>query len=109
MNTEINRNLINEVTRHLVKAYNPIAIYLFGSYVWGNPGKSSDIDFFIIVDKSEYDAAERIRIGLRELKHIHADIDILVYTRDEIAAWDNHPSTLVFKVLNKGLKLYEAA
>lgn len=109
MNNEINKNLVNEVTRQLIKAYNPLSIYLFGSYAWGNPDKSSDIDFFIIVEKSEYDAAERIRIGLRELKHIHADIDILVYTKDEIAEWKDHPSTLAFKVLNKGLKLYEAA
>lgn len=67
------------------------------------------MDFFIIVDKSEYDAAERIRIGLRALKDIHADIDILVYTSEEVAAWNTHPSTLAYKVLNKGLKLYEAA
>lgn len=104
-----NKNLIDEVTAHLIKAYNPLSIYLFGSYVWGNPDRSSDIDFFIVVEKSEYDAAERIRIGLRELKHIHADIDILVYTKDEIEGWKSHPSTLAFKVLNMGLKLYEAA
>lgn len=109
MNIEINKQLIEEVTRQLVKAYNPVAIYLFGSYVWGNPERSSDIDFFIIVDNSEYDAAERIRIGLRELKHIHADIDLLVYTRAEVAFWDTHPSTLAYKVINRGLKVYEAA
>lgn len=109
MSTTINKNLIDEVTRHLIRAYNPLAIYLFGSYAWGNPDKSSDIDFFIIVDQSEHDAAERIRIGLRELKDIHADIDILVYTRDEVASRNTHPSTLAYKVLNKGLKLYEAA
>lgn len=109
MSIKINNILIDEVTRHLIKAYNPLAIYLFGSYAWGNPGKSSDIDFLIIVDKSEYDAAERIRIGLRELKDIHADIDILVYTSDEVETRITHPSTLIYKVLNKGVKLYEAA
>jgi predicted nucleotidyltransferase len=109
MNTQINKTLIDEVTRQLVKAYDPLAIYLFGSYAWGSPDKSSDIDFFVIVDKSEYDAAERIRIGLRELKDIHADIDILVYTSAEVATRNTHPSTLTYKVLNKGVKLYEAA
>lgn len=109
MYSEINKSLIEEITRLFIRIYNPVAIYLFGSYVWGNPDKASDIDFFIIVDKSEHDAAERIRIGLRALKHIHADIDLLVYTREEVAIWNNHPSTLVFKVINKGLKLYEAA
>jgi len=109
MTLEMNKALIDEVTKHLIKAYNPLSIYLFGSYVWGIPDKSSDIDFFVIVDKSEYDAAERIRIGLRELKDVHADIDILVYTSDEVASRNTHPSTLIFKVLNKGVKLYEAA
>lgn len=109
MSTEMNKTLIDEVTRHLIKAYNPLSIYLFGSYVWGIPDKSSDIDFFVIVDKSEHDAAERIRIGLMELKDIHADVDILVYTSAEVATRNNHPSTLIYKVLNKGIKLYEAA
>lgn len=109
MNKEIDKTLIDEITKQLIKAYNPLAIYLFGSQVWGAPNKSSDIDFFVIVDKSEFDVAERIRIGLRELKNIHADIDILVYTRDEVAARNTHPSTLTYKVLSKGVKLYEAA
>jgi predicted nucleotidyltransferase len=109
MNTDTNKTLIDEVIAHLVKAYNPLPIYLFGSYAWGSADKSSDIDFFVIVDKSEFDAAERIRIGLRELKGIHADIDILVYTSAEVAMRNTHPSTLTYKVLNKGVKLYEAA
>ena len=101
--------LINEIKDHLVRAYHPLAIYLFGSYAWGTPDKYSDIDFFIIVEKSEFDSAERIRIGLRELKDIHADIDLLVFTSAEIAAKYNHPSTLTYKVMTKGVKLYEAA
>jgi len=37
MTREMNKTLIDEVTRHLIKAYNPLSIYLFGSYVWGIP------------------------------------------------------------------------
>jgi len=109
MNTELNKSLLDEIVKHLLIAYKPLAIYLFGSQVWGNPDKSSDMDFFIVVDKSEYDAAERIRIGLRELKGIHANVDLLVFTSSEIAEKKDHPSTLVYKVLNKGVKIYEAA
>ena len=109
MNANLDQNLIDEVVKHLLNAYNPLSVYLFGSQVWGNPDESSDIDFFIIVDKSDYNHAERIRIGLRELKGIHADIDIIVFTSCEIAEKKNHPSTLIYKVLNKGVKLYEAA
>jgi len=109
MNTELDKSLLDEIVKHLLIAYKPLAIYLFGSQVWGNPDKSSDMDFFIVVDKSEYDAAERIRIGLRELKGIHANVDLLVFTSSEIAEKKDHPSTLVYKVLNKGVKIYEAA
>ncbi|HQO03367.1 MAG TPA: nucleotidyltransferase domain-containing protein [Spirochaetota bacterium] len=109
MNTELDKSLLDEIVKHLLNAYKPLAIYLFGSQVWGKPDTSSDMDFFIVVDKSEYDAAERIRIGLRELKGIHANVDLLVYTSSEIAEKKDHPSTLVYKVLNKGVKIYEAA
>lgn len=103
------KSLMSEITKHLLVAYKPLAIYLYGSQVWGTPDKSSDIDFFIIVDKSELDHAERIRIGLRELKGVHANVDILVFTLREVSEKKDHPSSLVYKVLNKGIKIYEAA
>lgn len=109
MDGKFDEKLIDKIVRLLLNAYNPLAVYLFGSQVWGSPNNSSDIDFFIIVDKSDYEPAERIRIGLRELKGIHANIDIVVFTSSEVDMRKDHPSTLVYKVLNKGIKLYEAA
>ncbi len=109
MALNIDKSLMSEITEHLLAAYNPLAIYVYGSQVWGTPDKSSDIDFFVIVAESELDHAERIRIGLRELKGIHANVDILVFTVSEISKKKDHPSSLVYKVLNKGVKIYEAA
>ncbi len=109
MINNIDKSLLDEIIKHLLNAYKPQSIYLFGSHVWGIPDKSSDIDFFVIVNESEYDHAERIRIGLRELKNVHANVDILVYTKSEVSGKKDHPSTLVYKVLNKGVKVYEAA
>lgn len=48
-------------------------------------------------------------LGLRELKEIHADIDILVLTTEELETRKKHPSSLAHKVLTKGIKLYDAA
>ena len=84
-------------------------VYLFGSYAWGTPGKNSDIDLFIVVEKSDLDRAERIRIGLRALIDLNIPVDILVYTKEEVEEKKNHPSTLTYKVLTRGVKLYEAA
>ena len=40
----VTKEQIQEVTRRLVEVYQPEAIYLFGSYAWGEPNADSDID-----------------------------------------------------------------
>ena len=100
---------IPEILDRLVSVYNPAFIYLYGSFAWGQPEKESDLDFFVILQDSSQKHAERIRTGLRALKGIQTNVDILVFTENEIASRRNHPSTLAYKVLNKGIKLYEAA
>lgn len=100
---------LKEIISRLIKIYKPEEIYLFGSYAWGTPGKNSDIDLFIIVEKSDLDRAERIRVGLRALLDLNIPVDILVYTKDEVEEKKNHPSTLTHKILTRGVKLYEAA
>lgn len=46
----INKETIEEVKNRLVKTYNPIAIYLFGSYAWGSPTEDSDLDLLVIIE-----------------------------------------------------------
>ncbi len=43
----IEKKVIDEVKNRLVNTYNPIAIYLFGSYAWGIPTEDSDLDLLI--------------------------------------------------------------
>jgi predicted nucleotidyltransferase len=105
----LNAEMIQEVLTRLIKTYEPVAIYLFGSYAWGEPNKDSDIDFFIIINTSNLNKADRIRMGLTELMDIRMPVDILVFTRDEVEAHKYHPSTLTHKVISRGVKLYEAA
>jgi predicted nucleotidyltransferase len=100
---------IEKVLSRLVPLYKPKVIYLYGSYAWGTPDQYSDIDLCIIVEDSSQKQVERIRNGLRELKGIHFPVDILVFTIEEIDEHKDHPSTLINKVLRKGIKLYEAA
>ena len=104
-----NTELVEKILSRLIKAYNPVSVYLFGSYAWGIPDKSSDMDFFVVVDKSSLTSADRIRLGMRELTDIDIAVDIIVFTKDEIAEKKDHLSTLTNKVISKGIKLYEAA
>ena len=57
----ISQEVIEEVKNRLIKTYNPIAIYLFGSYAWGTPNEDSDLDLLIVVDKSEERSFDRVR------------------------------------------------
>lgn len=106
---DINKEVIENIISRMVKSYKPLAIYLFGSYAWGKPEKNSDIDLFIIIDQSNMNQADRIRVGLSELTDINVAVDLLVFTKEEAEIKKSHPSTLTHKVFTKGVKIYEAA
>ena len=106
---EVENQVINNILSRFIELYHPKEIFLYGSYVWGVPSKDSDLDFCIILSKSDKSQADRIRDGLRALKGIHIPVDLLVLTEQEIKDRKDHPSTLIFKIYHSGKKLYEAA
>ncbi|NCN05850.1 MAG: nucleotidyltransferase domain-containing protein [Spirochaetales bacterium] len=103
------QEIINYIKDSLIKTYNPSAIYLFGSFAWGTPNEESDLDFAVIVPSSSLSMAERIRLSYKELWGLGVPTDIIVYTESEIREKSRHPSTLPYKILSQGTKIYEAA
>ena len=106
---ESTQKIIDVVKNRLIEIYHPKYIYLFGSYAWGEPDVGSDIDLCIIVDDSELSMTERMRVGFSELWDISVPFDLIVYTENELNDKKDHPSSLPYKILHKGVKLYEAA
>lgn len=102
-------DLLRILVDRLVKVYAPRAIYLFGSQAWGNPDETSDVDLYVVVESSNATKVERIRPGLASLLDLNIPVDLLVVTLNELDERKNHPSTLAYKILNKGIRLYEAA
>lgn len=100
---------LETVVSRLVAAYHPLQIYLYGSRVWGTPDAASDHDILVVLDASDMEMDDRIRIGLRALSGSGVDVDILVLTAAEVRARGGHPSTLTYRILHEGKKLYEAA
>ncbi len=100
--------VIETVKNRLIKAYNPMELYLFGSYAWGNPDEKSDIDILVVVDSSEDKPHKRPIKGIAALTGLRIAKDILVYTRDEFEELANDVSTLCYKIKQEGVKLYEA-
>lgn len=102
----INKNQIDQIKQILVKIEKSKIIYLFGSYAYGEPDESSDIDILVINDYS----LPRRKRGLqarRELAKLHLPIDIVFYTPDEVNKYNDVSLAFITSITQKGKKLYE--
>ena len=77
-----NKAIIEEVKKRLIEAYNPVAIYLFGSYAWGSPTEESDLDLLIVVDESDEKSYKRPIVGYRALRGLDISKDLIIKTKD---------------------------
>ena len=105
----VTKDILDEMTRRLVKTYNPLAIYLFGSYAWGSPTEESDVDLLVIVKESNERRWKRPIAGSLALWGMGVPKDLLVYTKTEFDRALEHPSTLARKVYEEGKVLYASA
>ena len=105
----INKKIINEVKNRLIKTYNPIAIYLFGSYAWGTPTEDSDLDLLIVIDKSDEKSYKRPLPGQRALFGLGIPKDMIIYTKDEFEKYSKSPTTLCYKIKKDGELIYARA
>ena len=67
---KISQANIEEAVKRLVETYNPLVIYLFGSYAWGKPHEDSDLDFMLVVPENVEHTFELRRKGNRALAGI---------------------------------------
>lgn len=105
----INKKTIEEVKNRLVKTYDPIAIYLFGSYAWGSPTEDSDLDLLIVTDQSNEKSYKRPVRGHHALFGMGISKDILVSTKNEFNRRANEITTLEYKIKKDGKLIYARA
>jgi predicted nucleotidyltransferase len=105
----IGEDQIKEVKRKLIEAYSPEIkeIYLFGSYAWGSPDEHSDLDIIVVVKDSDVKSFKRGLKGMRALRGMGIAKDIVVYTEEEFKDLANDKTTLCYKAVTEGEKLYE--
>jgi hypothetical protein len=84
----------------LVKTYHPAAIYLYGSHAWG--------DVLVVVDQSTEKPYRRSVRGIRALRGLKINEDIIVHTKQEFEELSQDVSTLCHKIKQEGTILYEA-
>ena len=105
----LDQKTLEEITQRLVQTYDPLEIYLFGSYAWGQPTKDSDIDLFVVIEFSKDNRRKRLMPGYQVLSDLDIPNDLIVYTKEEFENNLQHPSTLSSKIRNHGKKLYAKA
>jgi predicted nucleotidyltransferase len=105
----VNKETIEEVKNRLVKAYNPVAIYLFGSYAWGSPTEDSDLDLLIVIDASNEKFYRRMDPAYDALFGMGIAKDIIVYTKEEFDNVSQNITTLGYKIKKEGTVLYARA
>ena len=105
----ITPEIIEEVKNRLIKVYDPVAIYLFGSYAWGNPDDDSDLDLLIVVEKSDEKRHKRAIHASDALWDLKISKDILVFTKDEFVQDVTIATTLCHSIEQEGKLLYARA
>lgn len=102
-------NIIEIVKNKLVETYNPLAIYLFGSYAWGKPDDESDLDILVVVDSYTDTHHKMLVDGHRALARLRIGKDILLYNKEDFAERSNKITNLCYKIRHKGVKIYARA
>ena len=105
----VTQELLQEIAGRLVKVYDPLSIYLFGSHAWGVPTGESDVDLLVVVDSSVEKKYRRPTPGRIALYGLGISKDLLVLTRDEFEEYVQDPSTLAKKIQDEGQVLYAKA
>jgi uncharacterized protein len=103
---KISKSKIQEAVKRLATTYQPLTIYLFGSYAWGEPHIDSDLDFLIVLnDEIPLNLALHIK-GKQVLKDLDISTDIVINHKLFFSERAEHPSTLQHKIKQEGKLVY---
>ena len=105
---KISKSKIEDAVKRLADTYQPLMIYLFGSYAWGEPHAESDLDFMIVVPENIEPTFELRRKGNRALAGIGFSVDFLFNSPMSFNERAEHLSSLEYKIKKEGIIVYDA-
>lgn len=105
----INQELIDQVKQRLVQTYNPLEIYIFGSYAWGCPDQESDLDVLVVLEKYDRNRHTMLVQGHKALVDLDISKDILLLDKQEFDNYSADHRRIYYKIKLKGKKIYARA
>lgn len=106
--TLISDKTLAEIVRRLAAAYEPLRIYLFGSWARGTPGPDSDYDLLLVVADDAPAERRRSRLAYEVLWGTGAAADVLVWTLDQFESRLQVAASLPSTVIREGKLLHAA-
>jgi DNA polymerase sigma len=103
----LDETILHSMTERLVAEFAPDQIILFGSYAWGTPTESSDVDLYVIIPETSERPLQRARRAVACLGGMGISKDILVRTRTEAEKYRNVYASLECQIFEKGRVIYE--
>lgn len=99
-------SLLDEIVSRIRQVCRPTQIILFGSRARGEARPNSDYDLLVIQrsDRPRYERAVSLYAALADLP---AEVEIVVYTPEEVAEWSSVPQAFVTTAVREGKLLYE--
>ncbi len=104
----IDKRNIQAACDDIVREFAPLQVILFGSYAYGTPTETSDVDLLVVVPTAR---SERHRRTVETAQHNPSNfsIDLLVRSPEEIAYRLSHNDGFLREITEKGEILYEVA
>jgi predicted nucleotidyltransferase len=96
---------IPELREKIVETLDPEKIILFGSYAWGKPNSSSDVDLLIIQNTQGSRRQKQIELR-KKLFKFDVPTDLLVYTQAELDYRLELEDFFFKKIINEGKVIY---
>jgi predicted nucleotidyltransferase len=105
--TAIDQNLIERVRNRIVEAFDPKAIYLFGSAARGTQREGSDLDLLIVMDLTDGMTPRRQASSIRNLfVGWRVPMDIVVQAPETFQNTREKPGRLARIADRQGMRLY---
>jgi len=96
------KNLLDGV----VRAFDPVEVYLFGSQARGDAHADSDIDLYVVLEDGRIDTLNRGQAIGEARRGVGEAVDIVLATRASHAKFKETPGAMARIIAREGIRLY---